>query len=115
MPVLFTRCEPHDVAGSNFFNRAAVALHPAKPADNDQRLPQRMGMPGRACARFEGDIGPRYPRRVGTVEQRVDANDAGEPIAGPLTEGCVPMRLISMVIFLCATRTVLAFAVGMPC
>ncbi len=47
--------EPDDIAGTNFFDRLALALHPAEAGRDDQRLPERMGMPGGTGARLEGD------------------------------------------------------------
>ena len=53
--MLFAGREPHDIAGADFLNRAAFALHPAATGRNDQRLAERMRMPGRARTGLEGD------------------------------------------------------------
>src|SRR4051812_31466712 len=41
MPMLLSGREPDNVAGMNFFDRAALALHPAAAARHDQSLTER--------------------------------------------------------------------------
>src|SRR2546421_12445772 len=53
MPVLFAGGKPHDVTGANLFNRSAPALGAAGPGCHDQRLAERMSVPGSACAWLE--------------------------------------------------------------
>jgi hypothetical protein len=50
VPVSRARREPDDVAGKDIFLRAAFHLHPAAAGGDDQRLAQRMGVPGGARA-----------------------------------------------------------------
>ena len=75
---------------------AALPLRPAAAGGDDQRLAERMRVPGGARARLEGDgIGGRA-RRGADRKQRVDAHGAGEPVRRPLAEGCEPLRLMSI-------------------
>src|SRR5581483_2156589 len=53
VPVLFAGGKPHDVTGANLFNRSAPALDAAAPGGHDQRLAERMSVPGCACAWLE--------------------------------------------------------------
>jgi hypothetical protein len=57
MPMAFTRLEPHDVAGTNLLDGAALALDASRTGRDDQCLAQRMGVPGGAGARLEGNDG----------------------------------------------------------
>ena len=54
MPVLYAGADPYDIARPYFLGRAAPLLDPANAGGDDQRLPQRMRVPGRVCSRFEG-------------------------------------------------------------
>jgi hypothetical protein len=45
------------------------ALRQVEPRRNDQRLPKRMRMPGRASARFQGDARGTNTRRFRRLEQ----------------------------------------------
>src|SRR5271166_3420012 len=53
VPMLLAGREPHDVAGPDLLNRAALALRPAQPRCDDQRLTERMRVPGCPRARFK--------------------------------------------------------------
>src|SRR6266446_8501445 len=55
VPVLLTGCKPHDIAGPDFLDGPAPALHPSGTERDNQRLAERMRMPGRARARLESD------------------------------------------------------------
>ena len=63
-----------------------------QPGGDDQRLAERMGVPGRARARLEGDRGPCTRSGARRVEQRVDAHRAGEPVARALAPTWSPRR-----------------------
>ena len=65
MPVLLAGREPDHVAGPDLLDRAALALHPAAAGRDDQRLPERMRVPGSASARLERDAGALDERRIG--------------------------------------------------
>src|SRR5208283_2924289 len=55
VPVLLARREPDDVARADLLDRAAPALGAAEPRRHDQRLAERVGVPGGARAWLEGD------------------------------------------------------------
>ena len=82
--MFLARRKPDHVAGANLLDGTALALHEAQTESDDQRLAERMGVPCRARARLERDVGPGDAGRFGRVEQRVDPNRAGEPICRPL-------------------------------
>ena len=82
MPMLFAGLEPDDIAGADFLDRAAIALHAAAAGGDDQRLAERVRVPGRARARLECDQGAGDASRIGRAEQRIDTNRAGKPVDG---------------------------------
>src|SRR3712207_7303373 len=45
VPVLLARRKPDHVARADFLDRPALALRPPAPADDDERLPERVGVP----------------------------------------------------------------------
>ena len=57
VPVFFARRKPDHVAGADFLDRAAPALHAPAAGGHDQGLAQRVSMPGGAGAGFERDAG----------------------------------------------------------
>ena len=63
VPMLFPWRKPYDIAGTDFFNRAALALRTASPGRDYQGLPQWMRVPGRAGTGFKGDTGADAARR----------------------------------------------------
>ena len=65
--------DPDDVAGPDLLDRAALALHPAGAGGDDQRLAQRMRVPGGAGAGLEGDDAAADARRIAALEALVDA------------------------------------------
>ncbi len=80
MPVLFSRREPNHISGVNFFCRAAFPLNPTAACGHDQGLPEGVGMPSGTRSRLEGDAGTCNKRRVGCLKERVDTDDASEPL-----------------------------------
>src|SRR3954452_7324129 len=56
VPVLQPRRKPHNIAGPHLLDGAAVALHPSQSRGDDQRLSERMRMPGGPGTRLEGDL-----------------------------------------------------------
>src|SRR3954469_16971725 len=80
VPVLLARREPDDVARTDFLDLSAFTLHPAEAGRHDQRLAERMGVPGGARARLEGDERPGDTGGGRGAEQRIDANRPGEPL-----------------------------------
>ena len=57
VPMFLAGRKPDDVAGPDFFNRPAPALCASAASGDDERLAQRMGVPGGACAGFKRDDG----------------------------------------------------------
>src|SRR3954462_7330774 len=88
MPVLFTWRKPHDVTGPDLFYRSAPALRASETGSDDQRLPERMGVPRGARAGLErhGRAGRTRGRR--SLKQRIDTDGAGEPFTRAIS-GCL--------------------------
>ena len=59
-------------------------LHIPDTGGDDQRLPQRMGVPGRACARLEGDGAATHPSGRLGLEQTVNPYAAREILGSAL-------------------------------
>src|SRR5271166_3927250 len=78
VPMLFAGRTPDYIAGPDFFLGSTPTLRPAASGGHDQGLPQRMCMPRRARAGFERDTHAEPACRLGCLEQRVDADGAGE-------------------------------------
>src|SRR5271156_461250 len=72
VPMLLAGRTPDYVAGPDFLFRFAPTLRPAASGGDDQRLPERMGMPRRARAGFERYQCAISTGRIGRVEQRFD-------------------------------------------
>ena len=91
----------NDVAGADFLDGAARALRPAAAGGDDQRLAERMRVPGGARAGLEGDAGAaaRAPGSGGSKSGSMRTVPVNQS-AGPLPEGWVPLRLMSMPAFL---------------
>ncbi|MCY1431080.1 hypothetical protein D9M71_470420 [compost metagenome] len=62
-------------------------LHVADAGGDDQRLPQRMGMPGRAGGGFEGHRATADAGRGIPLEQAINPNRAGEVFRSALDGG----------------------------
>jgi hypothetical protein len=80
--VLFARLEEHDIAGPDFFDRTAFALHPSKAGCHDQRLSQRVGVPRRPGSRLEGHRACSGATGVIRGEEGIDADCPGKPFSG---------------------------------
>src|SRR5215218_4037903 len=87
VPVLFVGREPDDVAGADLLDGASFALREAEPEQHDERLTERVRVPGRARAGLEGHRRARRARGSRCREEWVDADRAGEPVSGPLIRG----------------------------
>jgi hypothetical protein len=79
--MLFVRRKPNDIAWPDFLNGSILTLRPAKTGRNDQRLTERMRMPGCARTRLERDPRATNTRRFSRFEQRIDAHSSCEPIS----------------------------------
>jgi hypothetical protein len=64
------------LARPDFLDGTTPALHASDAASDDQRLTERMRVPGGPGARLEGDAGAGGARRIGRLEQRIDAHGA---------------------------------------
>src|SRR5207244_8125181 len=80
VPMFFVRRKPDHIARPDFLDRSAFALRPPEARRYDQRLTYRMRMPGGASTRFERDARAANTRRVGRLEQRINAHRTGTPI-----------------------------------
>jgi hypothetical protein len=83
-----------DVAGADFHFLFAPALRPAEARGDDQRLPARMRMPRRARARLGGDALPLNVAGPGDWNSGSMRTAPVNHSAGPLPEGCEPLRLM---------------------
>ena len=70
VPVFLSRRKPDHVTRSNFLNRTFPALSPAAAGGDDQRLTERMRMPGRARAGLERPVLARLRRAMALVRVR---------------------------------------------
>jgi len=84
MPVLLSGREPHHIAGTYLLDGPAVALSPSQPCADDQRLTERVRVPGGACARLESHACADHTGGRRCLKQRVDANRAGKMGGGCL-------------------------------
>lgn len=87
MPVLFARGKPDDVAGPDILDRPTPALGTAKTGRDDECLAQWMSVPSGASASFERNGGTLNPVGRAGIEERIDADGAGEPVGRPLAGG----------------------------
>ncbi len=71
------------VAGPDLRDRAAPALHQPAAGGDDERLAERMDVPGRACAPLERDADAEDAGRGGRLKHRVDPDGAGERFGRP--------------------------------
>lgn len=99
MPMLLARGEPDNVAWPDFFDRTFPALHPTETGGDDQRLAERVGVPGGSSPRLEGDDGARNSGWFCRLEGGIDSDRACEPIggtfAGRLRAGSLDVHLRS--------------------
>jgi len=78
MPVLLAGFERHDVARTDLLDGSVPTLHAAKARGDDQRLTERMRMPGRARAGLEGDVIAGDARGTDGRKQGIYTDRAGE-------------------------------------
>src|SRR5664279_517390 len=87
VPVLLRGREPYHISGPNLLHRSTFPLTSSASRRHDQRLPQRMRMPCRSCARLKCHARALYACRLRRLEQRIDPNRPREPIAWSLRRG----------------------------
>src|SRR5271166_237996 len=85
VPMLLARREPDHVTGMDFLDRAALPLDPAATGDDDEGLPQRVGVPRRPGRGLERDAGTGRACWSLWLEKRVDADRASEPVGRPFS------------------------------
>src|SRR6266567_2172924 len=78
MPMFLLRWEPNHVPRTNVLDGATPALDPARACRHNQRLAQRVGVPGGPSARLEGDTGAAHACRIRCLEEGVNADRAGK-------------------------------------
>ena len=96
VPVLLAGREPDHIAGPDFLDRPALALRPAAAGRDDQGLAERMRVPCGARARLERDAGAGTRAGSGAWNSGSIRTVPVNQSAGPLPEGCEPIRLISI-------------------
>src|SRR5437660_2093995 len=79
MPMFLSGRTRDHISGMNLFDATPPALHEAPTRRHDERLTQRMGVPGRAGSRLERDVRTLRATRSGCLEQRLDTHLTGEP------------------------------------
>src|SRR3954470_17889453 len=85
--MLQTRRKPHHVPGADLLDRTVLALHPSKTGGDDQRLAERVRVPGRPGTGFEGDLAAAHSPRVWSLKERIHPDRTGEPIGVPFGRG----------------------------
>src|SRR2546423_2464492 len=81
VPMLFSRLEPDDIAGTDLFDRSTLALHPSQPKRHDQNLTEWMRVPRGPRSRFEGySVAGGAGRCTGWIK-RIDSHRARKPLS----------------------------------
>lgn len=80
VPMLQPRRKPNDIARANLLHGTPFALHPAEARGDDERLSQRMSVPGSASTGLEDDQRSGGSRRFLRWKEGVDTRPAGEPV-----------------------------------
>src|SRR5712691_7426355 len=78
VPTLFDRRAPDHMAGPHFILGATLALLSPTAGCDDQGLPERMRVPCCPGAGLERNTDAQNARRIGRLEQRVNAYQAGK-------------------------------------
>src|ERR1700704_3854532 len=84
VPMFFARGKPDYVTRSNLLDRASPSLRAAAACRDNQRLPERVRVPGRPRTGLECHAGADDARRIGCAEERIDAYRAREVLCGSL-------------------------------
>jgi hypothetical protein len=84
VPALFTGRKPDNIAGTDFLDWAAFALHPATARSNDEGLSKRMCMPCGPSTGFERYASALNKRGIRRLEEPIDAYVPSEPFGRAL-------------------------------
>src|SRR5665213_1097346 len=84
VPMSMARRAPNHVARADLDDGFALALRPSAASRDDERLTERMRVPGGACARFESHARARDTGRLRRRIQGINPDGAGEEIRGSL-------------------------------
>ena len=96
VPVLLARRDPDDVTGANLLDRAAFALDAAATRGDDEDLAERMRMPRGAGAGSKVTALPAARAGALAANKGSIRTAPVNQSAGPVAEGCEPLRLISI-------------------
>jgi hypothetical protein len=78
--MLLVRLEPDDISRTNLFFGSTFSLDPTKTGNYDQRLTERVRVPGRTRAWLKSDASSGHSRRLRGLEQGINPHIASEPI-----------------------------------
>jgi hypothetical protein len=78
--LLLTGRQPDDVALPNLLDRPSLTLHEPTSEGGDERLAERVRVPGRARCGFKGHMAGANPRRLGGLKERIDPHRPAEPL-----------------------------------
>jgi hypothetical protein len=98
--MFLARRERHDITRPNLLNRTTFALGPTETGGHNEGLSDRMRVPGGSRTRLKRHQPTRDARRIGRAEQWIDPHRSRKQSAGPLPDGCAPLRLISISLLL---------------
>lgn len=87
VPVFFARCEPNDIARAEVLDRTPFPLRTTGPRHDKKCLPERVGVPGCARARLEGDRSATNAGRSRSGERRVNSHRASEIVGRAFGRG----------------------------
>ncbi len=85
--MLLTGWEPDHVTGPDLLDRSSPALREAAASRHDQGLAERVSVPCCPSARLERDTRTGRARRIGRLEQGIDADRAGKVVGWSLPRG----------------------------
>ena len=96
VPMFFTGSDPDHITRPNFLDRATPALRQTTAGRHYQGLAQRMGVPCCPSPGLERDAGANARARSFAWNRGSIRTTPVKYSAGPLLEGCEPIRLISI-------------------
>jgi hypothetical protein len=96
MPMLFSSRKPYGVARPDLFNRSAFPLHPSEARGDEDCLAKWMTMLALRALGSKGTVPAEL--RPGSVTFKCMSTRPlrMKELSGPLLDGCVPARFMSM-------------------